>query len=389
MVKSTHKNKKTGLLKIPKKMSKRNLIIIGLIGLILIGLTLFLRNEIATFVIGPEIQLPSQPAFYFSPSSGTAKQDESFNVDLLLNTEGLNIVAVSSYIQYDPKKIQVQNIDTSGSVFTYGVESSVDSEEGIIKITSGQPGDGVSSDNDDGYTGTNGKIATLSLRAQANAAGIATLDFSRSLADAPGVSSCKIQNSPGDNTFTCVSRMILDDGQGTDKLAAVNNGSYKIEPAVVVPPDDPPAANKKIRLKLQVEGRKNGSLANIKLEIKNRLSGEVIKSYIDLNSTTDGDVEIDAGDLGEDVYNVKLVIPGYLTRSLSSVTLPDSVVVFTPSKFVAGNLFDRDNIINALDAGVMNRRWSTSDTAADINQDGTVNTLDWGYINRNWGKSGD
>lgn len=545
------KNIKRKMLSYINKTTKRNIIIIAVVGVFLIILTLFLRNELATFVAGPELPLPPRPAFYFSPPSGEATPGESFNVDLLLNTDGLNINAVSSYIKYDPQKLAIQNIDRTSSVFNYEVESSIDSVNGIIKITAGQPGDAISNDTDDGFTGDRGKIATISLRAAEGAEGAVTLGFIKGLGDAPSVTSCKVKNQQDVEIFTCASRMILDDGLGTDKLALTNDGTYiiKIPPtpnytlsvnktgngagtvtstpagincgakctqsyknnevvtliaspddnsvfggwsgdadcadAVVtmdkdktcsasfntkpeIPPDRfsldliktgegtvtsdptgincgsdcsenyvsgtsvtlsavpsagwkligwhgvldcqdgivtmdqnktctaqfgpvelPPQADNKIKLKLELEGRKDKSLEGLKLEVRSLASGELIKTYIDLVVGTDGSVEINASDLTEDTYVVKLVLPGYLTHTLASVTVPDNLVIFTPPKFVAGNLYDKDNVINVLDAGVMNRRWGTSDKAADINQDGTVNTLDWGYVNRNWGKTGD
>lgn len=535
-----------------KKTTKRNIVIIAVVGLSLIVLTFFLRKELATFVAGPELPLPPRPSFYFSPSSGDATPGESFNVDLLLNTDGLNINAVSSYIKYDPQKIQIQNIDRVDSVFGHEVENSIDNINGVVKITAGQPGDGVSNDTDDGFTGEKGKIATLSLRTAQEANGNVTLGFIKALGDAPNVAECKVKNSQGTDVFTCTSRMILDDGLGTDKLAITRDSTYiiKIPPvskytlsvaktgngagmvtsspagincgakcsqlyqnnelvtliaepdvnsvfgdwsgdvdcadAVItmsqdkacaatfnVKPDTPPntfslniiktgegkvtsepagidcgddcsenytsgtlvkltalpisgwkligwhgapdcadasiamdkdktctaqfgptetppiPTRNKIKLKLELEGKKNRSLTDAKLEIKHALSGELIKTYINLVVNSEGSIEIDASDLGEGTYTVKLVVPGYLTHTLASVILPDNLVIFTPPKFVAGNLYDKDNVINALDAGVMNRRWGTSDKSADINQDGTVNTLDWGYVNRNWGKSGD
>lgn len=546
------KNIKIKILKIFKKMSKRNIIIILLIGLILVGLTFYLRNEIATFVAGPELTLPPQPAFYFSPPSGEAMPGESFNVDLMLNTEGLNISAVSSYIKYDPQKVLVQNVDRTNSVFGYEVESSFNNAEGVIKITAGQPGDGISNDIDDGFTGDKGRIATISLKIPQTANGVAMLNFIRGLNDAPSIANCKVQSSQGQDVFVCSSRMILDDGLGTDKLAAVNDAVYTIKPPTVpdynlnitkggngngtitsspagilcgskcdqryqsntlvtlfaepdfnsvfnswggdsdcsdgivtvdkdksctvifdpkppTPPntytlniiktgdgvitsepsgidcgsdcievyesgvivklnaktdsnwkfigwqgvpdcDDgsvtmdsdktctaqfgpvelpvPSPQDNRIKIKLELEGKKDRALA-ITLEIKYKLSGELIKTYTAVNVATDGSVEIDASDLGKDTYNVKLVVPGYLTHTLGDIVLPDNLVVFTPSKFIAGNLFDKDNTINELDWSVMNRKWGTNDVKADINQDGMVNELDWSFLNRNWAKNGD
>lgn len=540
---------KIKIIKSLKKMPKRNLIIIGIVGLILIALTFYLKGEITSFVLGPELPLPQRAAFYFTPSSGEATPGESFNVDLMLNTDGLNVSAISTYISYDSQKIQVQNIDRTSSVFGYEVESSIDNVNGIVKITAGQPGDGVSNDTDDGFTGSNGKVATLSLKILPTATGNASLDFVRKLADVPGVTNCKVKDSQGTDVFVCVSRMVIDDGLGTDSLATVNNGSYIIKPSQAVnfnlnitvqgngkgvvtsnpagincgvkcsqsykdgssvgliaepdntsifeswggdvdcsdgvitmdkdkactvtfgvkpetppntytlriiktgegtvsselagidcgtdcsesyqsgtavtlraepntgwrligwhgapdcqdgaltmdgdktctvqfgPIESTPPKNNLIKVKLSLEGRK--ILASlVKIEIKSRLNEELIKTYTDVDVAEDGSIEIDASDLGEDTYHIKLVVPGYLTHTLASVTLPDNLVTFTPPKFIAGNLYDKDNVINGFDWAVMNRKWGSADSLADINQDGVVNGVDWGYMNRNWGKNG-
>lgn len=360
------KIKKIKILKMFKEMSKRNIIVILLIGLILVGLTFYLRNEIATFVVGPELALPPKAAFYFTPSSGQADEGESFNVDLMVNTEGQNIVAASTYIQYDPAKILIQNIDTAGSVLNYEVENIIDNTVGLIKITRGQPGDSVSNDTDDGFTGGRGKIATISLKA---------------LGETPAAS-LSFLTQP--TNFPNISRLILDDGNGTNVLAAVNNGSYVIVKPVI--PVLPPSL---IRIKLGLQGKTDTTGILFKVEIVDRTLGQVVKTYENVEPLSGGDAEIAAADVNQNIYNIRIVVPKYLSIRINDVSLPDDLVQFTPPVLLAGNLFDGDNVINALDAGVMNRRWGTSDSAADINQDGTVNTLDWGYVNRNWSKSGD
>lgn len=347
------------------KVVKRNIFVILGIGVVLVVLTLFLSDEMATFVVGPEV-IPPKASFYFTPETGQADENESFNVDLMVNTDGRNVVAISSYIQYDPTKIMVQNIDTTGSIFGYEVENVIDGENGLIKITRGQPGDGVSNDNDDGYTGEKGKIATLSLKALGEDTNT-LLKFLMRPGDAPNIS-----------------RLILDDGKGSDILSVANHASFKIIKKTIESTTLP----SKIKMKIDLQGRVDKGVL-FKVEVKDRNSGEVVKTYENVSSTDDGSAEIAAADINQATYNVRIIVPKYLPILVENISIPDDLVQFTPPRLLAGNLFDRDATINELDWGVMNRRWGTGDVDADINRDGVVNELDWGYMNRNWGKDGD
>lgn len=363
MKKNIKKSNKDIMLEFFNKTTKRNILIIIGVGAILIVLTFFLSNEMATFVIGPKV-IPPRASFYFIPESGQVDENESFNIDLMVNTEGQNVVAASSYIQYDLRKIVVQNIDTTDSILGYEVENIIDGENGLIKITRGQPGDGVSNDADDGYTGEQGRIVTLSLKALGE--GTADLNFLMRPVDAPNIS-----------------RLILDDGNGTDILSAVNHASFTI-----VKTPGQPSLPTKIKIKIDLQGRVAKGVL-FKVEVKDKNSGEVVRTYEDVSSGDDGSSEITAAGISQARYDVRIIVPKYLPIIVRDISIPDDLVQFTPPRILAGNLFDRDATINELDWGVMNRRWSTGDADADINRDGVVNELDWGYMNRNWGKQGD
>jgi hypothetical protein len=57
----------------------------------------------------------------------------------------------------------------------------------------------------------------------------------------------------------------------------------------------------------------------------------------------------------------------------------------TPQPLV-GDL-NQDGTVNALDWGIMNSQWFTSNPQSDINGDGLVNSIDFGLMNKNWGLS--
>lgn len=354
------KNIKIKLYKIIQK--NLTLYIIGL-AVILIGLTFFIGSKIATFVLNPDLSAPPQAAFYFTPVSASVKEGENFTVDVAVDSKGGNLVAGSVYVKYDPAKISVQEINTLGSVFNFEVENVVDQESGLIKITRGKPGDGVTSDTDDGFTGGNGKIATLSLKAL-RATPQTKLDILKEI-----------------DAKATISRSILDDGQGTDVLATVSSGTLEITPAVVQPP-----APSKIKLKIDLQGRISNH-ALFKVEIIDKTSGKVIRTLENVDSSNHGIAEIVATGLVQNTYDMRIVVPKYLPIKIEGVVLPDDITQFNIPSLLAGNLFDRDTVINELDAGAMNEKWGGADPDADINQDKIVNDLDTKYITLNWGET--
>jgi hypothetical protein len=56
------------------------------------------------------------------------------------------------------------------------------------------------------------------------------------------------------------------------------------------------------------------------------------------------------------------------------------------SQPLVGDL-NSDGTVNALDWGIMNSQWFTSNPQSDINADGLVNSIDFGLMNVNWGLS--
>lgn len=352
-------------IKIPK-ISKKNFIIlaIGLV-VVLIGLTFIIGSRITTFVVGPEILSPPEAAFYFTPSSGSVTEGENFTVDLMVDTKGKNIVAGSTYVKYDPVKILIQSIDTASSIFSYEVENIIDGANGMIKITRGQPGDSVTNDSDDGFTGDKGKIATLSIKAL-NEAPATKLDILKE----------KLNSA-------ALSRSILDDGKGTDILTTVGSGTFSIAKQIITPPSP-----SKIRVKLDMQGRITNN-AVFKAEIIDKNSGQVIKAYENIQSSNDGSAEIIAPDLPKNTYDLRIVVPKYLPAKMQNVLMPDDVTQFALPTLLAGNFSDEDSVINELDVGVLNRKWNTNTPNIDIDQDGKINETEWVFINRNWGKKGE
>lgn len=141
----------------------------------------------------------AQVTLSLSVSSQTHKSGEEFPVDILLNTASKNIVAVQVIFSYNPGDLQLVNIDTSGSDFSYEVKNSVDSALGQGFVAVAKPHLGVSSDK--------AKIAKVNFKALKDVAEPAIqlkFDSSEAVTD---------------------SAAILDDSKGTNVLQRVLNGA--------------------------------------------------------------------------------------------------------------------------------------------------------------------
>ena len=139
---------------------------------------------------------------YLSPATKTVNIGDTFNVDVLVNTSGQNVVVVTAYLHYDPTKLEVVSINTSNSVFTMEIEKTADPSTSEIKITLVKPTPGANT--------ARGNVATINFKALVQASP-ANVTF--------------VMTSPG---ATGDSDIILDDGKGTDILGSVKNGTYFI-----------------------------------------------------------------------------------------------------------------------------------------------------------------
>jgi parallel beta-helix repeat protein len=145
-----------------------------------------------------------------SPATKTVNIDDNFNVDVLVNTGGQNVVAVAAHLNYDPTKLEVIGIDTSNSVFTMTIEKTADPTTGMIKLTLGKPTPGVNT--------ASGNVATINFKAIAQASP-AYVSFVMSSFGAHGDSD-----------------VVLDDRKGTNILGSVKNGAYFIGGGGAQPP---------------------------------------------------------------------------------------------------------------------------------------------------------
>lgn len=172
---------------------------------------IFLITSLVVILFPPESRAAlrgttNNATLSLSPDSGLYRASATFQIDLLVNTHGQNVNAVSAYINFNPSLFSV-TIDSIGSVFPTEAESSV--INGKIKITRGIP-----SVPSPGYiNSTNAKVATLNITGLTDTIPTAdnfTFDFTAGVVE---------QSS---NVF-------LADQQGTPILSGVYEGRYTLD----------------------------------------------------------------------------------------------------------------------------------------------------------------
>lgn len=79
-----------------------------------------------------------------SPASQSLQKDQSFSVEIRLNTNGESINTVTANLSYSPDKLRAISVDTSGSFVTIWFENNIATASGQIKLTGSVPTPGVS-----------------------------------------------------------------------------------------------------------------------------------------------------------------------------------------------------------------------------------------------------
>lgn len=129
---------------------------------------------------------------------------ETITIDILMDTQNSNIVVASAYIIYDSEILELIVIDSKDSVLSMSIMK--EEKIGKIEIVRGAPGDADYDDNDDGYTGSDGVMASLEFKALKSPS-----------AGSGQAGQTEIEFNQQD------SNMILDDGRGTGMVVEYNN----------------------------------------------------------------------------------------------------------------------------------------------------------------------
>jgi len=132
------------------------------------------------------------------PASQTVNVNDNFGVEVRVNTGGNSVTAVSAYLNFDTTRLQFVSIDAAGSAFSVQAEGLVSGSQ--VRISRGQAAPGVNS--------TSALVAKVNFKAIAN--GTANVSFALTTAG----------QGP--------SRVIKNDGTGTDILTNTSGGSYTV-----------------------------------------------------------------------------------------------------------------------------------------------------------------
>ena len=137
---------------------------------------------------------------FLLPANQTVNIGERFWIDVTLDTNDQAVTAVAAYITFPPNLLKVDSINTADS--DLGVEAENTVQDNLIKIARGKQTPGINSP------------SVL----------VATINFT---AVAQGTAEILYQlNGPGEGP----SRVIEDNGLGTDILTKATGGNYTIDP---------------------------------------------------------------------------------------------------------------------------------------------------------------
>jgi len=153
--------------------------------------------------ISPSEVQAAGASLYFSPGSGTFFVGSTFDVSIFVNTGGNNVNAVKVDLKFDPKKIQIAS-PTAGKSFiaVWIAQPTYSNIEGTASFQGGVPSPGINT--------SAGLVSTITFRAI----------------------------TPGETTiyFLDSSRVLLDDGKGTNVLSSLGRGVYNL---TIPPPEGP------------------------------------------------------------------------------------------------------------------------------------------------------
>lgn len=188
----------------------------ALIASVLFLAGIFIPSAGQASLVGTE----AQATLSLSPATGSYSPNDTFTVSILMDTKGQNVVVSGAYLLYDPNSFQAVSIDTTGSVYTMGVEKTIDASTGTIKITRGIPTPGVNT--------ANGLVAKVNFKAL--------------YGTSPSLDNLTFRFIAGNSNASSV---IKDDGLGTNILSGVHGAKYTVtgqsnpSPVSVTPPPIP------------------------------------------------------------------------------------------------------------------------------------------------------
>lgn len=168
---------------------------------------------LATFILAIFPKLTMAASLTLTPASGTFNKSCSFNVDIKLDTSGVQTDGTDAIVLFDQSKLTA-NI-TAGTIYATYAGTNADNNAGKITVS------GLASDSS-AFSGS-GTLATINFTVKDTAptgATIVKFDF-----DPTGASFGPDCIKSGPNT--CDSNVVQRDNK-TDSLSSVGNGNYVI-----------------------------------------------------------------------------------------------------------------------------------------------------------------
>jgi len=154
------------------------------------------------FFIPKEIKAEGA-SLYLSPSEGTFFVGSTFDVSIFVNTGKNDINTVQVDLKFDPKKVQVASPSAGKSFISIWIsQPSYSNTEGTLSFRGGIPTPGINT--------SSGLVSTVTFRAIS-----------------PGLTNVSFSDS---------SKVLLNDGKGTNVLTSMSRGTY----ALLIPPPEGP-----------------------------------------------------------------------------------------------------------------------------------------------------
>lgn len=164
----------------------------------LLTLTIALGAAFGIIFVGPQITQASA-SFYVSPATGTYRVGDTVSINLMINTGGQAINAGEGSVTFS-SNLEYQSVSTNGSIFTFWTAGPSGSQSGISF------GGGLSNP---GYNGSAGRVFTMIFKAKSNGAA---------------------------NVIVNGSRILANDGAGTNIYGSNSGGNYTIGSAAPATP---------------------------------------------------------------------------------------------------------------------------------------------------------
>lgn len=155
---------------------------------------------LSVFCFGSQTDAASA-SLYLSPSTGNYTVGNTFLVQVKLNSGGVAVNAADGTLVFNPDKLEVTKVTKTNSIFTFWVqEPTFSNSVGTINFAGGIPSPG--------FTGVSGLVINITFKAKTS--NTASLTFA-------------------------AGSILADDGKGTNILASMGGGAYKLTTKEITP----------------------------------------------------------------------------------------------------------------------------------------------------------